>query len=291
MQLFHGGREQIASAPQPPAVAPSAVPSLRFKSEPRALTLTEIRELIEGYGTAARHAREGGLDGVEVSMAHGYLPAQFLSPLSNHRGDAYGGSVDAGLRFARELLEAVRAGAGPQLAVGARLAADELVAGGLGVQECIETARALRGEGLVDFVSLALGHSAHPAASTWIAPPPPAARNAIAGPAAEIRAAVPGLTLIATTRVVDLADAERMVAQGAADLVGMTRALIADPDLLAKSTAGRSRRGDRLRWLQPGLHRSLSRGRADRMRRQPADRARAAPARSPHGAAVAAACW
>ncbi len=241
VQLFHGGREQIASAPKPPAVAPSAVPSLRFKSEPRALTLTEIRELIEGYGTAARHAREGGLDGVEVSMAHGYLPAQFLSPLSNHRGDAYGGSVDGRLRFAQELLEAVRAGAGPQLAVGARLAADELVAGGLGVQECIETARALRGEGLVDFVSLALGHSAHPAASTWIAPPPPAARNAIAGPAAEIRAAVPELTLIATTRVVDLADAERIVAQGAADLVGMTRALIADPDLLAKSTAGRSR--------------------------------------------------
>ena len=101
VQLFHGGRELIASAPKPPAVAPSAVPSLRFKSEPRALTVNEIRDLIKGYGTAALHARQGELDGVEVSMAHGYLPAQFLSPLSNRRGDRYDGSPDDRLRFAR----------------------------------------------------------------------------------------------------------------------------------------------------------------------------------------------
>ena len=85
VQLFHGGRELIASAPRPAAVAPSAVPSLRFKSEPRALTVAEIRELIAGYAAGARHAREGGLDGVEISIAHGYLPAQFLSALSNRR--------------------------------------------------------------------------------------------------------------------------------------------------------------------------------------------------------------
>ena len=241
VQLFHGGRELIASAPRPPAVAPSAVPSLRFKSEPRALTLTEIQELIAGYAAGARHAREGGLDGVEISIAHGYLPAQFLSVLSNRRGDRYDGSTDARLRFVRELLEAVRDAAGTELTVGARLAADELVAGGLGVQECIEIAGSLHREGLVDFASLALGHSAYPAASTWIAPPPPTPRNAIADPAAAIRAAVPGLVVIATTRVVELADAERIIAHGTADLVGMTRAMIADPELLAKTLEGRER--------------------------------------------------
>ena len=241
VQLFHGGRELIASAPRPAAVAPSAVPSLRFKSEPRALTVTEIRELIDGYAAGARHARAGGLDGVEISIAHGYLPAQFLSALSNRRGDGYDGSFDARLRFVAEVLGAIRDAAGPELAVGARMAADELVAGGLGVPECIEVAGALHRAGLVDYVSLALGHSAYPAASTWIAPPPPTPPNAIAVPAAAIRAAVPGLTVIAATRVMELADAERIVAGGAADLVGMTRSLIADPELLSKTLGGRQR--------------------------------------------------
>ncbi|HET8978136.1 MAG TPA: FAD-dependent oxidoreductase [Solirubrobacteraceae bacterium] len=240
VQLFHGGREQISSSPKAPAVAPSAIPSLRFKSEPRALTAAEIAELIDGYRTAAAYAVQGGVDGVEVSISHGYLPAQFLSPLSNRRRDGYAGPLEGRLRFSVEILEAVRAAAGDRMAVGARLSADERVAGGLGVAECAEIVRRLHSAGLVDFVSLVLGHSAHPAASTWIAPPPPAPANAIADPAAAIRAANPGATLLATTRVVDLAAAEALVAAGTADLVGMTRALIADPDLVAKTVHGRA---------------------------------------------------
>jgi 2,4-dienoyl-CoA reductase-like NADH-dependent reductase (Old Yellow Enzyme family) len=238
VQLFHGGREQISSAPRAPAVAPSAVPSLRLKSEPRALTVKEIGELIDGYATAARHAAEGGVDGLELSMSHGYLPAQFLSPMSNHRADGYAGALDARMRFSVEVLGAVRAAAGPKLAVGARLSADELVPGGIGVEQCAEIARRLHEAGLVDFISLVLGHSAHPAASTWIAPPPPVPANAIAEPAAAIRAAVPGATLLATTRVVELAAAERLICDGVADLIGMTRALIADPELVTKTMAG-----------------------------------------------------
>ena len=239
VQLFHGGREQISSAPRAPAVAPSAIPSLRFKSEPRALTAGEIAELVEGYAATARFAAEGGVDGVEISIAHGYLPAQFLSPQSNRRGDGYNGALEARLRFPLEVLAAVRAAA-DRMAVGARLSADELTPGGLGVAEAIEIARRLTESGLVDFISLALGHSAFPAASTWIAPPPPVPANAIADPAAAIRAAVPDAIVLATTRVVDLAAAERLVAEGAADLVGMTRALIADPELIAKSASGRA---------------------------------------------------
>jgi 2,4-dienoyl-CoA reductase-like NADH-dependent reductase (Old Yellow Enzyme family) len=234
VQLFHGGREQISSAPKAPAVAPSAVPSLRFKSEPRALTTSEIAELIAGYARAAGHAAQGGVDGLEVSMSHGYLPAQFLSSMSNRRGDAY----EDRLRFAIEVLAAVREAAGPQLAVGARLAADELMAGGLDGEACAEIARTLQDSGLVDFISLVLGHSAHPAASTWIAPPPPSALGAIADPAARIREAVPEARLIATTRILDLDQAERLIAHGTADAVGMTRALIADPELLAKVAQG-----------------------------------------------------
>jgi 2,4-dienoyl-CoA reductase-like NADH-dependent reductase (Old Yellow Enzyme family) len=239
VQLFHGGREQISSAPRAPAVAPSAIPSLRFKSEPRALTVAEIEELIAGYAEAARLAAEGGVDGLELSMSHGYLPGQFLSALSNRRGDGFDGSLEARMRFSVEVLDAVRAAAGPAVAVGARLSADELIDGGLDTEACAEIARRLHSRGLVDFVSLVLGHSAHPAASIWIAPPPPAPRAAIAPAAAAIRAAVPELTLLATTRVVTLQDAQQLLDAGTADLVGMTRALIADPELLAKTEAGR----------------------------------------------------
>ena len=98
------GASRSRASPRAPAVAPSAIPSLRFKTEPRALTHAEIAELIEGYAVAARHAAEGGLDGVEVSISHGYLPAQFLSRQSNRRRDDYDGSLKARLRFSREVL-------------------------------------------------------------------------------------------------------------------------------------------------------------------------------------------
>jgi 2,4-dienoyl-CoA reductase-like NADH-dependent reductase (Old Yellow Enzyme family) len=239
VQLLHAGREQISSSPKPPAVAPSAIPSLRFKSEPRALTLVEIKNVIAGYGDSARLAAEGGLDGVEVSLSHGYLPAQFLSPLSNHRGDGYDGSVEARLRFALEILQAVRAAIGDHMALGVRLSADELIHGGLDLEQSADIAARLHGDGLVDLISLVLGHSAFPAASTFIAPPPPVPANAIALPAKAIRDAVPGATLLTTTRVVDLAAADDLIADGVADLVGMTRAMIADPELVNKTLAGR----------------------------------------------------
>src|SRR5215216_1348505 len=140
VQLFHGGREQISAAPRAPAVAPSAVPSPRFASEPRALTAAELRALVDGYATAARHCREGGIDGIEVSMSHGYLIAQFFAARSNRRADEYG--IDGRLRFAEEVLGAVREAAGPGLAVGVRLSADELAPEGLDNAACAEIAGA-----------------------------------------------------------------------------------------------------------------------------------------------------
>jgi 2,4-dienoyl-CoA reductase-like NADH-dependent reductase (Old Yellow Enzyme family) len=239
VQLFHGGREQISAAPRAPAVAPSAVPSARFACEPRALTTAELRTLVDGYATAARHCREGGVDGIEVSMSHGYLIAQFFSPQSNRRTDEY--APESGrLRFAEEVLTAVREAAGAGLAVGVRLAADELAPDGLDGSACAEIARELCATGLVDFASFVLGHSAYVAASSWIAPPPPAPEEAIAEPLRAVRAAV-DVPVIGTTRVVDIAAAERLVETGAADAVGMTRALIADPDLVEKASSGRIR--------------------------------------------------
>ena len=133
------------------------MPSPRFASEPRALTAAELRALVDGYATAARHCRAGGIDGIEVSMSHGYLIAQFFSPRSNRRTDGYGER----LRFAEEVLAAVREAAGPELAVGVRLAADELAPEGLDAPACAEIARELCATGLLDFASFVLGHSAY----------------------------------------------------------------------------------------------------------------------------------
>jgi 2,4-dienoyl-CoA reductase-like NADH-dependent reductase (Old Yellow Enzyme family) len=238
VQLLHGGREQIADPPLPPAIGPSAIPTPRFHAEPRALTQAEIRDLIEGYATSARLCRAGGVDGIEISMAHGYLAAQFFAPATNTRGDGYNGDLAARLRFAREVLAAVREAAGDGIAVGVRLAADEITPDGFGPEACAEIAAALCAGGGIDFVSAALGHSATYRGSTYIVPPPPEPLVAIAAPVAHMRAAIPDVPLIATSRIVDLAAAEALVAAGEADLVGMTRAMIADPDLLAKAAAG-----------------------------------------------------
>lgn len=238
VQLFHGGREQIAAAPRQPTVAPSSVPSARLKSEPRALTIRELEELVSGFSAAAAQAREGGLDGIELSFAHGYLVPQFLSPNTNRRADAYNGDLEARVRLAVEIVSAVRAAAGPGLAVGARLSADEIGPGLLDGPACAELAGALRARVDLDFVSFALGHSSSYAASTFIVPPPPAPLGAIEASLDAAHAAVSPVPVIATTRIVDLEHAERLVASGRAEAVGMTRALIADPHLVRKGAGG-----------------------------------------------------
>jgi 2,4-dienoyl-CoA reductase-like NADH-dependent reductase (Old Yellow Enzyme family)/thioredoxin reductase len=221
VQLFHGGREQIASAPRAPALSPSAVPSGRFRVEPRALRGEEIEALVTGYARGAELAAEGGLDGVEISAAHRYLIEQFFDPEVNLREDGW----RDGARFLAAVVEAVRAAA-PELGLGVRLSADATVARRM--------AEALVGR--VDYLSLALGHSSTYLGSTRIVPPPPLGGEVIRE---AVRAFEGGAPLIGTSRIVDPQDADALVAAGAVDAVGMTRALIADPDLPAKAREGR----------------------------------------------------
>jgi 2,4-dienoyl-CoA reductase-like NADH-dependent reductase (Old Yellow Enzyme family)/thioredoxin reductase len=220
-QLFHGGREQIASPPRPPALAPSAVPSHRFHVEPRALSGHEIATLVDGYARAAANAAEAGLDGVEISAAHGYLAAQFFTRDLNRREDEWREPA----RFLLAVLEAVRSAA-PGIALGVRLSADS------------EAARTVVGTitDRVDYLSLALGESSTYRGSSGIVPPPPVPENAIAGLTAPFRAGVP---LVAASRIVDPVEADRLIEEGRCDAVGMTRALIADPDLPRKAQEGR----------------------------------------------------
>ena len=236
-QLFHGGREIITSGPRPPAVSASSIPSARFMTEPRELSVGEIEEMLEGYRQAAAFARAGGLDGVEVCAGFGYLPTQFLSAHANSRTDRYGGSFTNRLRFLREVLAAMRQGIGPDGVVGCRLTDESGSFDGTDEADVIEAAGTVADEGLADYVSVALGGSSTYRGSTWIVPPSPARRNAIEAFARRFKPRVT-VPLIAAGRVLDPAEADRMIGEGVCEAVGMTRAMIADPGLARKARAG-----------------------------------------------------
>jgi 2,4-dienoyl-CoA reductase-like NADH-dependent reductase (Old Yellow Enzyme family)/thioredoxin reductase len=221
VQLFHGGREQIASPPRTPAISASAIPSRRFHVEPRAATPEDIASILDGYGRSAANVAAAGLDGIEISAAHNYLAAQFFTPDLNRRDDEWAEPP----RFLLAVLDVVREAA-PGLALGVRLSADS------------EAARAVVGElaGRVDYVSVALGESSTYLGSVGIVPPPPVPENAVAQLTGGFQVGAP---LLAASRIVDPIEADRLISDGTADGVGMTRALITDPDLPRKAAEGR----------------------------------------------------
>jgi 2,4-dienoyl-CoA reductase-like NADH-dependent reductase (Old Yellow Enzyme family)/thioredoxin reductase len=238
-QLFHPGREVMDSADGTAlvAVAPSAVPTERFRVMPRPLRLAEIKEIIEGYGQAAARLRRAGLDGVEIVASHGYLPAQFLNPAANLRADEYGGSPTGRLRFLREAFASVRRQGGRDLVVGLRISLDERDPAGLPEQLAFDAAVALAADGLADYLSVTTGTSATLAGSNHIAPDLTNANGYLAGTAARLRSAV-GVPVLVAGRINQPQEAELIIASGQADACVMTRALIADPELPRLAAAG-----------------------------------------------------
>jgi 2,4-dienoyl-CoA reductase (NADPH2) len=197
----------------------------------------DVAAVVKGFAAAARLAVEAGLDGVEVNAGQHSLVRQFLSGLTNRRTDAYGGDPGKRLRFAREVLAAVRGSAGPSAIVGLRLCCDELAPwAGIRPGEAPGLASALASEG-VDYVSVVIGsiYSVH-ATRAGMHEPPGYALEA----ARSVRAALDGLPVLASGSLVDVAQAASAIGSGACDAVEMTRALIADPDLPSKVAEGRA---------------------------------------------------
>src|SRR5262249_22407411 len=128
--LSHSGRNTTMSTDGDPPVAPSPIPMDRTRDVPHELEIWEIEAIVQAFAAAALRCKLGGLDGVDLSFAHGNLVPQFMSPLSNNRADRYGGSEEHRLRFAHEVLTATRAAVGSDYTLGIRLSADELVQGG-----------------------------------------------------------------------------------------------------------------------------------------------------------------
>jgi len=239
-QLTHMGRRAQADGEEADVLlAPSQIPERVHREVPHELEAEQIAELVRAFGEAARRCREGGLDGIELSMAHNHLIDQFWSPLFNQRLDDYGGSLENRMRFGFEVLEETRRCVGRDFVVGARISGDEFTRGGLSAADMAEIARRLATSGLVDFLSI-IGGGAHTYELQAAAVPNMSYTTGVFLPlAAAIKQAVRGVPIFHASRIVDPAHADRTVAAGQIDVVGMTRALIADPDLPKKARDGR----------------------------------------------------
>jgi len=237
-QLAHTGATVGGGDADRATWAPSAVAGEEAREVPHAMTLGEIAEMVEAYGKAAARVRAGALDGAEILSAFGYLPVAFLSPRTNRRGDAYGGSLQNRLRFLLEVIEAVRAGAGPDLVVGLRIPGDEQVEGGLTLADMREIAGRLAATGRVDYLNVISGTNMDRIQRWEHWPPTPAPHGLFVELAAAIKAMV-AIPVFVTGRITDPRLAEAVIRDGKADMVGMTRAHIADPDLVTKLKAGR----------------------------------------------------
>lgn len=203
---------------------------------PHVLDPDEIATVISEYAASARLAAEAGVDVIELHAAHDDLLQWFLSPRTNQRTDGWGGDLTGRRRFLREVVAAIRADVDRPLTLGLRLCLDERIEGGHGVDDCRELVAAFTADGEVDYFSVDVGNN-------WGAPSyvPTAVHDHAAW--APLAAPVTGAThlpVMYVGLVPDLGTADGIVRAGQADLVGMVRAAIADPRLVAKTRAGRS---------------------------------------------------
>lgn len=236
-QVMHGGRQSHQHVPHL-LWAPSAVACPYSGYVPHAMTLAEVAEMRDHFVTGALRVQDAGWDGVELHGAQGHLVGQFLSPLSNVRTDRYGGDFDGRLMFALEVLHAIRERCGPDFLLGMRLPSSEFAAGGIDVPLAARIAAALEARADIDWVSIAQGNFMSIATHIPDRREPP---HPYADQTRVIRAALTRVPVIASSRIRTPDEAETLLANGTADLIGLTRALVSDPDWPAKAVRGDAR--------------------------------------------------
>ncbi|MEE8436385.1 MAG: FAD-dependent oxidoreductase, partial [bacterium] len=230
-QINHNGLQGFSFFNDEPLWGPSPVGDGLFREVPQSIGESQIAALVAGYRRVAVHAREGGFDGLELQASHSSILRQFMSPHTNRRKDRWGDSLENRLRLTVECLRAVRQGAGNDLAVGIRLCTDELIDGGLVLDEVVEMAARLDKQGLVDFINTSIGTTAR---LYMVEGPMSVPAGYQSGHTAAIREAV-NVPVIGVGRINDPLMADRLLTGGVCDLVGVVRANIADPDWAAKS--------------------------------------------------------
>ena len=235
-QMTHMGRRGTSAISFIPLRAPSDLPEPVHMEVPVPLETEEIPEIVERFAVVAARLERCGWDGAEVTSFGGHLIEQFFDPGVNTRTDRYGGSFENRTRFAREVVSAVREAVSDTFIVGFRMAVDQCLTGGLGPDEMIEIARSIASTGAVDLFSVSGGSGASRLATGYFVPGDALPEGVFNERAQRFRREV-GIPTLVAGRNVEPAIAENALA-GGVDLVAMTRALIADPDLPLKAAAG-----------------------------------------------------
>jgi len=228
LQYFWAPGEGAAVA----EVAASEV-ATRRGSQPRALNLEEIHQIIEEYSEGVRRAREAGFDAIEFHCGIGYLISRFLSPRTNIRTDEYGGSLENRMRFLLEIITLSKKKAGSDYPLICRISADEFMEGGHTLEDTKKIAPILEGAGIHCFD---IGAGWHECRTPLVHMSVP--RGNFVYLAEEMKKVV-NVPVVAAYRINDPILADKIIADGRADLIGMCRALIADPDLPNKAMEGR----------------------------------------------------
>lgn len=231
-QLNHNGPQASGMYSRLPVWGPSPIPDPMFREVPVAVGPGEIRQLVAGFATVARHCAEGGFDGVELQCSQSSILRCFLSPATNTRADEYGGPLPNRARLLLQIIAAVRREIGDRLALGVRICGDEQIDNGTTLDEAVALAEILAYTGQVDVINTTIGV----ATSTLdlVIPSMRVPRDYARHIPAAIRATV-DIPVIGVGRFKDPADADRAIAAGQADLIGVVRGQIADPDFAVKS--------------------------------------------------------
>ena len=239
IQLTHLGRRTAWNkADWLPILAPSRVREAAHRGFPKPAEGWDLDRVVADYAAAAQRMQAAGLDGFEID-AYGHLPDQFWSPATNKREDEYGGgSLENRMRFSVRVLRAMRDAVGPDFIIGVRMVADEDWDIGLTREDGVEIARRFAAGGVVDFLNIVRGHMDTDNALSYVIPIHGMGSAPHLDFAGEVRAAT-RFPVFHAARINDVATARHAIAEGKLDMVGMTRAHIADPHIVRKVVEGR----------------------------------------------------
>ena len=236
-QINHNGGQASSMFSRLPVWSASPVADPLFREVAKGIDDTEIAEVVAGYALVAEHCRQGGFDGIELQCSHSSIVRAFLSPATNKRTDRYGGSQQNRARLLHEIVDSVREAIGRDMALGVRLCGDELIDGGSTLADAVEVAKSIEAAGRVDYINTSIGvatASLYMIEASMAVPPgyalfiPSALRKAVS------------LPVVGVGRFKDPVQAERALADGHCDLIGVVRGQIADADFAAKARAGRT---------------------------------------------------